>query len=73
MSISVNKGAFASYLSRVRIDKGYRAWKRGTRSVYDHIPLIGKPIHRCLTFIKNKFKNMFFSSNYFEDLGLYYL
>lgn len=73
MSISVNKGAFASYLSRVRISKGYRTWKRGTRSVFDHIPLIGKPLHKCLTFIKNKFKNMFFSSNYFEDLGLYYL
>lgn len=42
MSISVNKGAFASYLSRVRISKGYRTWKRGTRSVFDHIPLIDR-------------------------------
>ena len=73
MSISVNKGTFASYLSRVRISKGYRKWKSGARSVFDHIPLVGKPIHKFFTFIKNKFKNMFFSSNYFEDLGLYYL
>ncbi len=73
MSISVNKGTFASYLSRVRISKGYRKWKKSARSVFDHIPLIGKPTHKVLTFIKNKFKNMFFSSNYFEDLGLYYL
>ncbi len=73
MSISVNKGTFASYLSRVRISKSYRKWKKGTSKVVDRTPLIGKPIHRFLTFVKNKFKNMFFSSNYFEDLGLYYL
>ncbi len=73
MSISVNKGTFASYLSRVRISKGYRTWKKGARSIFDHIPLIGKPIHKFFTFVKNRFKNMFFSSNYFEDLGLYYL
>ena len=30
MSISTNKGAFASYLSRVRISKGYRKVKSGT-------------------------------------------
>ena len=73
MSISVNKGTFASYLSRVRISKSYRKWKKGARSVFSRIPLIGKPMQRALTFVKNKFKNMFFSSNYFEDLGLYYL
>ena len=73
MSISVNKGTFASYLSRVRISKSYRKWKKGARKVVDGTPLIGKPIHRFLTFVKNRIKNMFFSSNYFEDLGLYYL
>ena len=73
MSISVNKGTFASYLSRVRISKRYRKWKKGARSVFSRIPLLGKPIQKFLTFVKNKFKNMVLSSNYFEDLGLYYL
>lgn len=73
MSISVNKGSFANYLSRVRISKGYRRWKAGTNSIIAKIPLIGKPLKSFFTFVKNKFKNMFFSSNYFEDLGLYYL
>lgn len=73
MSISVNKGRFASYLSRVRISKGYRKWKKGTTSLVSAIPLIGKPIKRFLTYIKTKVKNLFWSPNYFEDLGLYYI
>ena len=73
MSISVNKGTFASYLTRVRISKGYRGWKKGTISILRHIPLLGKPLTAFFAFIKKKFKNLFFSPNYFEDLGLYYI
>lgn len=73
MSISLNKGTFASYLTRVRISKGYRGWKRGTKSVLNHIPILGKPLTSLFTFIKERFKNLFFSPNYFEDLGLYYI
>ena len=73
MSISLNKGSFARYLSGVRISKSYRGWKRSTNSVLSHIPLFGKPIRATLTFFKERFKNLFFSSNYFEDLGLYYI
>jgi len=73
MSISLNKGRFASYLSRARASKGYRRWKESTNSIFSRIPLIGKPMKKLLTFTKNKIKDMFFSSNYFEDLGLYYM
>lgn len=73
MSISLNKGTFASYLSRVRVSKGYRSWKSGTKSFLSHIPLLGGLIEKALVFIKTKIKNLLFSSNYFEDLGLYYI
>ena len=73
MSISLNKGAFASYLTRVRVSKSYRGWKSGTKSFLSHIPLLGKPITSMLTFFKGAFKKLFFSPNYFEDLGLYYI
>ncbi len=72
MSISLNKGSFASYLSSVRVSKGYRKWKSGTKSVLDKIPL-GKFFESVLSFFKAKFKSLFLSSNYFEDLGLYYI
>lgn len=73
MSISVNKGRFASYLSRVRVSKGYRVWKKGTVSFLRAIPLVGKPITSFLTKLKQKIKNAVFVSNYFEELGLYYI
>jgi len=73
MSISVNKGMFAGYLSRVRFSKSYRRWKRGTTSVVSKIPLIGRALKAVLSFFKNRFKSAFFSPNYFEDLGLYYI
>ena len=73
MSISKNKGAFASYLAKVRISKGYRKWKHGTVSVLTHIPLLGKPISAILRCIKNKIKSFLYSNNYFENLGMYYI
>ncbi len=73
MSISVNKGAFAGYLSKVRFSRGYRRFKRGTKSFIHKIPLLGRAMNATLSFFKNRVKNMFFSPNYFEDLGLYYI
>ncbi len=73
MSISKNKGSFASYLAKVRISKRYRRWKDSTGSLIDRIPLLGKPLHRLLSFIKNGIKRIIYPSNYFEDLGLYYI
>ena len=73
MSISSNKGAFASYLSSVRASRGYRGMKRGTTSFLMHIPLLGKIFKWCISAIKKILKRIFFTSNYFEDLGFYYI
>ncbi len=73
MSISVNKGRLASYLSRVRMSKGYLKFKKKTKSFLEFIPLLGKPLYRFSLFIRQKIKNSFFASNYFEDLDLYYI
>ncbi len=73
MSISKNNGAFASYLAKIRISKGYRKWKKGTRSFLSHIPLIGKPLHKLFSTMKNALKRLIYSASYFEDLGLYYI
>ena len=73
MSISKNKGAFASYLAKIRISKGYRRWKKGTSSVLHHLPLVGKPLYKLFSFAKNTIKNLIYPASYFEDLGLYYI
>ena len=73
MSISSNNGAFASYLSNFRTSKGYIAAKNNTRSILNHIPLIGKPIAWCMSRVKGLIKRLIYKTNYFEDLGLYYI
>lgn len=73
MSISPTKGAFASYLSGFRSSYGYIGVKERTENLLSHIPLIGKPIKALLSFLKNSIKRLIFKTNYFEDLGFYYL
>ncbi len=73
MSISSNKGAFAAYLSRVRVSSGYRRLKRGVSALLSRIPLVGKPTKRLLGFIKRRIKKLVYRQNYFEQLGLYYI
>lgn len=73
MSISKNKGTFASYISRVRASRNYLRIKAGTSSILAKTPIIGKPLRKLITVFKNSVKRLIYSSNYFEELGLYYL
>ncbi len=73
MSISLNQGVFASYLSSVRSSSGYIGIKNKTDSILSHIPLIGKPLRAALSWVKNAIKRLVFKPSYFEDLGFYYL
>lgn len=73
MSISGNKGTFANYLSKARTSARYNKLKRGTTSVLQNIPLLGRPIKAVLSFFKNGIKKYFMRPNYFEELGLYYI
>lgn len=73
MSISQNRGSFASYLAKARMSEGYMSFKKSTKSVLSHIPLIGRPIGGFLRFIKERIKGAVYDESYFESLGLYYL
>lgn len=73
MSISRNTGRFAQHLGKIRASSGYHDIKSGTRNVLMRIPLIGNPLFRLMRSVKKSVKNLIYSSNYFEDLGLYYL
>ena len=73
MSISKNIGSFSRHIAKMRATRGYLKTKSFTRSVVTHIPLIGKGIFRGIRRIKKGVKNAMYGSNYFEDIGLYYL
>ena len=42
-------------------------------SVFNHVPLVGKPIARMMLKTKNMLKTVVYGSNWFEDMGFYYL
>lgn len=73
MSISKNIGAFSRHIAKMRATRGYLKTKSLTRTIITHIPLIGQGLFRGIRHIKKSIKNAMYGSNYFEDLGLYYL
>ena len=73
MSISVNKGTFASYLSKVRVSRRYRKLKYRTNSILGAIPLVGKGTVKFVSFVKEAVKKLIYKQNYFEELGLFYI
>ena len=73
MSISKNIGSFATSIARIRKRSGYLKAKRFTVSFVKKIPFIGNWLFRVIRDIKKSIKNSLYGSNYFEDMGLYYL
>ncbi len=73
MSISRNTGAFADHIAKLRASKGYYRTKRRTVKAIKRIPLLGDPLFRGIRRVKQWMKDTLFKSNYFEDLGFYYL
>ena len=73
MSISKNNGAFASYISKVRASRKYLKLKQGTNTFLSKLPLVGKGLHKAISAVKNCVKRVIYKSNYFEELGLYYM
>ena len=73
MSISKNIGRFATHMARLRRKSGYFKTKKGISRFIKKIPLIGNGLFCAIRDTKKAFKNAMYGSNYFEDLGLYYL
>ncbi len=73
MSISKNIGSVAESLSKLRNRPGYFKTKAATRSFLNKIPLVGKYVVKFATKLKKALKNILYGSNYFENLGLYYI
>lgn len=73
MSISKNIGRFADSLSKMRLSESYFNTKLATAKFLNAIPLVGKGILKLLKKTKRAMKNALYGSNYFENMGLYYL
>lgn len=73
MSISPNVGALSRYLSRIRVSSRYFSFKHGLQNFLKKIPLFGEKLIVFSRGVKNLFKRMFLTGNFFEHLGVNYI
>ena len=73
MSISKNIGRFATHMARIRRKSGYFKTKKGISRFIKRIPWVGNRLFCAIRDTKKAIKNAMYGSNYFEDMGLYYL
>ena len=72
MSISKNVGGISKHLTAIRSSKSYHSFKGRFERFLLKIPFIGKYLRNGLYKIKKSFKNLFYNSNIFEDMGFNY-
>jgi 1-deoxy-D-xylulose-5-phosphate synthase len=72
MSISRNVGAMATYLSRIRLDPGYRTLKREVASLMQRLPL-GDAMVELADKFEEGVRNLVVPGALFEHLGFTYL
>lgn len=72
MSISPNVGGMSKYFSIVRSSAKYFRVKNGVKRFFEHIPLVGNGLIKCTRRLKNSFKRIAMSQNFFEQFGLSY-
>jgi len=73
MSISKNTGRFAKNLAKLRTSGGYFKAKATTRGIVQSIPLVGESLFEGIKHTKKAIKDVLYGSNYFEDMGIFYL
>ncbi|MGM9635267.1 MAG: 1-deoxy-D-xylulose-5-phosphate synthase [Candidatus Avispirillum sp.] len=73
MSISKNVGGMPNYFTRLRNSKRYFNFKRILQSVFGAIPFIGHGIVMGCYHIKEFLKHLLLHTNFFENMGLYYM
>lgn len=73
MSISKNVGGMPNYFTRLRNSKRYFNFKRILQTVFGAIPFIGHGIVMGCYHIKEFLKHLLLHTNFFENMGLYYM
>ncbi len=72
MSISRNVGALSKYLSRLSMKSKYQSFRRGADSLIKNIPVAGRPLMSIVNRLKRAVKAVFYTDNFFVDLGFEY-
>ena len=73
MSICPRVGGLAKSLDRVRMANFYTGLKVEVQKLLTHVPVIGDPVERFLTQVKDAIKAGLLGGMFFEDLGFRYI
>ena len=73
MSICPRVGGLASYLDRLRTAPFYTGLKSEAVKILNHVPLLGDPVERLLSQIKEGIKAGLHGGMLFEELGFRYI
>jgi 1-deoxy-D-xylulose-5-phosphate synthase len=73
MSICPRVGGLAEYLDRLRTNSLYSGLKHEVARVLNKVPLIGDPVERFLSQVKESVKAGFHGGMLFEELGVRYI
>ncbi len=73
MSISKSVGSVARYLFRLRTNSGYSKLKTAVEGALNSVPLVGKPLTRCLAAAKSLARRAIYDGVLFEELGFRYV
>jgi 1-deoxy-D-xylulose-5-phosphate synthase len=73
MSIGRSVGGISKYLSRLSMTARYQAFRHKFDSLVKHIPRIGEFIFDIIVRLKRAVKAVFYTDNFFVDLGFEYV
>jgi 1-deoxy-D-xylulose-5-phosphate synthase len=72
-SYSPTIGGLATYLSTLRVTRGYERFLDWGKEILSHTPVVGAPIYETLHGMKKGIKDIVAPQGMFEDLGLKYV
>ncbi len=70
MAIDKTQGAFAQYLTRVRVSRTYEDIQRHTRQLVKQLPVLGGALHDTIDRIKGGIKSTLLNQGKFAQLGI---
>jgi 1-deoxy-D-xylulose-5-phosphate synthase len=72
MAIDATVGALAKYFSKIRLSHTYEDLRKTTKSILDHMPVIGKGMDEVIERIKKSIRMALPASQIFESLNIPY-
>lgn len=73
IAISPSVGLLSAQFNKMRKSPWYFAFKRNLKKIVRKIPLMGKPLEKTFSYIKDALKRVFVKDGMFESLGVKYM